>query len=181
MEENEALKRLQRGDEAALEWVVDRYAAYVHSIVSGILGSTDVQDVESEVFYTLWCKARSIRKGKLKSYLAGVTRNKAMEALRKSGREVHLEEDVLLLSPENVQKTLEGRERDALVRRAVLQMQPLDREIFLRHYFYCQPVKSIAQQMGFTESTVKTRLHRGRARLKTELQKGGYFVESEDL
>ena len=120
-------------------------------------------------------------KGRLKAFLAGVARNKALEALHRQGRELYLEEDVLLLSPENVHKTLEERERRSIVRSAVVQLQPPDREIFLRHYYACQPVKLIAAEMELSESAVKTRLHRGRKKLKAELKKGGYFVEGEDL
>ena len=181
MEEERILRALRRKDEAALESVIDQYSAYVHTIVCNILGETDTQDVESEVFFTLWNKAAIIRKGKLKAFLAGVARNKAKEALRAHNRETPLDDDILLIASDNVHKTLEAREQSAILRRALMQMQEPDREIFLRHYYAYQPVAQIAQEMGFQVSTIKTRLHRGRARLKLELTKGGYFDEDQNL
>jgi RNA polymerase sigma-70 factor (ECF subfamily) len=56
-------------------------------------------------------------------------------------------------------------------------MEHFDREIFLRHYYYCQPVKTIAAELEMNESTVKTRLKRGREKLKTILREGGYLNE----
>ena len=47
-----------------------------------------------------------------------------------------------------------------------------EREVFLRHYYYAQTVREIAAAMDLKESTVKTRLRRGREKLKAMLTKG---------
>lgn len=47
-----------------------------------------------------------------------------------------------------------------------------DREIFLRHYYYCQGVADIALALDMNANTVKTRLRRGRERLRKELAEG---------
>ena len=59
-----------------------------------------------------------------------------------------------------------SRERQARVRAAIEAMSPVDREIFLRYYYYLQPAPEIAQAMGLTHGAVRTRLSRGRAALK---------------
>ena len=48
-------------------------------------------------------------------------------------------------------------------------MEPTDREIFLRFYFYCQKISQIAAAMELKENTVKSRLSRGREKLKASL------------
>ena len=58
------------------------------------------------------------------------------------------------------------------VRRAVETLPDGDREVFLRHYYYAQTVREIAAAMDLKESTVKTRLRRGREKLKAMLTKG---------
>ena len=55
------------------------------------------------------------------------------------------------------------------VRRAVEGLGEPDREIFLRHYYYAQTVTEIGQSMDLNVSTVKTKLRRGRQRLKEML------------
>ena len=60
----------------------------------------------------------------------------------------------------------------ANIRRAVDGMGEPDREIFLRHYYYCQSVADIAAALDMNANTVKTRLRRGRERLRAELSKG---------
>ena len=70
-----------------------------------------------------------------------------------------------------VNASVERAEEQAQVRRAVFSLPPPDKEIFLRHYYYAQTVREVAAAMGLNESTVKTRLRRGRDKLKQLLTK----------
>ena len=182
MDEHEALSALWRRDERALEWFIDRYAAYVGAVVVNIIASSlsiaDAEEVSADVFYTLWVNAKRIRPGRVKPRLAGVARNKAKERLRRCGAELPLEDDVLLLRADPPERKLEAREQARFIRQAIQSMPQPEREIFFRYDYYCQPVAQIAQEMALSLSTVKTRLHRGRQKLKETLTKGGYPIET---
>ena len=55
-----------------------------------------------------------------------------------------------------------------------LQMEsPDSRNVFLRKYWFCDSVKTIAEAYGFREEKVKSMLYRTRIRLKKHLQKEG--------
>lgn len=171
MNDAQALKKVAGGSERALAKLIDRYAAYVHAIVGGILGAhlsaEDTEKIESDVFFALWNNAAKIQPDRLKSWLGAVARNAAKSRLRGLGHEFPLEEDALkLVAPEN---DFLRREQQAFVRKAVLQMDEPDREIFLRHYFYGQTVNAIAAAMNMNPSTVKSRLSRRREKLQFEL------------
>lgn len=58
-----------------------------------------------------------------------------------------------------------------MVRQAVDSMEPIDREIFLRHYFWHQPISQIAGEMQKNQSAIKSRLSRGREKLRKVLMK----------
>lgn len=60
-------------------------------------------------------------------------------------------------------------------------MEHPDREIFLRHYYYYQTVTCIADEMKLSPSSIKSRLARGRQKLKKYLHKGGYFDEDNRM
>ncbi|MCM1303503.1 MAG: sigma-70 family RNA polymerase sigma factor [Lachnospiraceae bacterium] len=185
MDEQKALRELKRGNEKALCWFIDHYVGYVNTIIYNIIGSSmssaDLEEISSDVFFTLWRNAGKITQGKAKAYLGGVARNKARECLRKAGWELHLENDLILVSGEDPEKTLQERELARFLRRAVLAMQQPEREIFIRYYYYCQSVSLIAEEMRINLSTVKTKLHRGRKRLKEILSEGGYTVEDQNF
>ena len=173
MTEAKALVQLQAGDPQALEWFIDRYSAYVGTIVKGILrdsmGSADVEEVTADVFVALWKGAERLVPLNLKGYLSRVARSLALRRLRERKRELPLEEDILVLPEDALIEKLDRRERDRLVREAVLSLSQPDREIFLRHYYYCQSVALIAEKMQMNPSTVKTRLRRGREKLRQHL------------
>ncbi len=72
-------------------------------------------------------------------------------------------------------------EQAAYLRAAVLAMEERDRDIFLWHYYLCQTVETIARTLDMNPSTVKTRLRRGREKLKKTLREGGYPDEDQHL
>ncbi|MCD8115514.1 MAG: sigma-70 family RNA polymerase sigma factor [Oscillospiraceae bacterium] len=124
-----------------------------------------------------WQSGKRVQPGKAKAYLAAIARNKAKMFLRKSNIELPLEGDVLSIADGDMERGLEEQEQREIVYRAVLSLGQPDREIFLRYYYYCQPVGDIADRLQMKPATVKTRLHRGRARLREILTQGGYTVE----
>ena len=173
MDERDALKKMICKDEDALAWFIDRYAPYVSTIIYNILGSfvdsSDLEEVASDVFLTLWNNAKSVNPGKVKAYLGGIARNKAKEYTRKIGTE---------LSDENLEHDFEKREQAKYIQEAVLALNAPEREIFLRYYFFYQPIATIATEMNLEPANVKTKLYRGRKRLKEILENGGYTVET---
>ena len=173
MTDSKALKLLQAGDAQALEWFVDRYSNYVCSIVKSILQNSmtqaDVEEVTADVFVTLWKSAERLVPLNMKGYLSRVSRSLALRKLRERKLELPIEEDILVLDEDSLIEKLDREQREGLVREAVLSMGQPDREIFLRFYYYCQSVPVISEKMQMNPSTVKTRLHRGREKLRQHL------------
>ena len=166
MREEKVLQKLRNKDPDGLQGLMDRYVAYVSAVVWGILryamSVEDAEEVVSDVFLAAWNQAEKLQPGKVKAWLGAVARNQAKNKLREMGQTLPLEEDVLEL-PDHALDRLEQRQ---LVRQAVDSLMPKDREIFLRHYYYCQSIDEISEIMGMKGATVKTRLHRGRQKLK---------------
>ena len=79
---------------------------------------------------------------------------------------------MIIIADTNVEEEVERNEQAQLVQEAIGKMDKLDREIFLRHYYYYQSVIQIAEEIQMNPSTVKTRLKRGREKLKVVLQDG---------
>jgi len=185
VDEKSALRALKHKDEAALEWFIDHYAAYVNTIVYNMIGQlmtlADIEEVTSDVFLVLWSNADRVKPDKIKAYLGGIARNRAKLKTRELGHEIPLEDDIIVISDITPEHTLEKREQARMMKQAVLSMQHPEREIFLRHYYYYQPVAQIAEEMGLNISTVKTKLRRGRDKLKEILFEGGYDDGNKNL
>lgn len=175
------VRAMQAGDEDALHTIIDRYTPYVGAIVLNIccgrLDQADAAALVSDIFYTLWLNAEKICPGRLKGYLSAIARSRTLNALRKQGRELSLEDDCISIFSPAPDEELERREEYAALRRALDTMPEPDRSIFIRHYYLCQPAPDIAAIMNVNVNTVYTKLRRGREKLREELMKGGYFVE----
>jgi len=179
------LEAVQRGDEEALGSLIERYTPYVGSIVwsivKGKLDESDAKALVSEVFFLLWQNASKVQPEKLRPYLGSIARSRALNALRRAGREISLEDESLTLrSPGAETEALRRAQYEAL-RRSLDAMPEPDRTIFIRHYYHYRSAREIGEELGMNANTVSTRLRRGRERLRQELTKGGCFIGSEDL
>ena len=177
MNDAKALRALQKGSEDALAWIIDRYSAYVYTVAFHIVGQsmspTDAEEVAADVFAALWKHAEKINPSSLKSWLGTVARNTAKNKLRTAGQTLPLEDDVLLIESDSAEVEIIRHEQKQVVQQAVLAMPYPDREIFLRHYYYFQKLDVIAREMEMNLSTVKTRLRRGREKLRSVLEQNG--------
>ena len=181
MDEKELLRRMRNGDTRALERVIEFYSAYVYAIVKNIidppLQPEDCEEVVSDVFLQLWNNAAAVRPGKLKAYLAAMTRNRAKDKLRSLHLALPLEDEVLTLTLDGPEESFELSELRSLTRRAVEGLPEPERTIFQRHYFLYQKTEDIAEAMQLKPATVRTKLARGREKLRLALIQGGYSCE----
>ena len=177
MEEELLLRDLRRGDESAVEKIIDRYGAYVAAVVYNQLGQLsspeDVEELSSDVFLILWQKRWTLRGEKLRPWLAAVARNRARSHLRTLGALPEREEEIPDLSSDCTETLVEQRDQQRLLTQAVSGLEEPDREIFVRRYYYDQSVPEIAAETGLHPEKVKSRLRRGREKLKKILEKGG--------
>lgn len=168
MTEKTALKKLQAGSEEALAWFIQTYTPYVTTIIHNILGEnmdmSSVEEVAADVFYKLWEHAQNVHSPK--GFLGTVARNLAKNKCREIGYDLPLEEQILMVGEGTLEDRIEQEELHSAVRKAVEDMPQPDREIFLRFYYYCQTMEEISAEMGINLSTVKTKLRRGRIRLR---------------
>ncbi len=174
MQEAELLKKLRHRRPGALETAIDQYGAYAAAIIRSVLGSVgsveDVEELAADVFYVLWEHAEQVAEGKLKPWLGAVARNRAKDMLRKRRSKLPMDEDVLSVSARTPEEQVLVEEQKQELLQAVESMGEPDREIFLRFYYLFQTMDEISMQMGMPLGTVKTKLHRGKKRLKAMLE-----------
>lgn len=120
MDEKSLLKRLQNRDEKVFEEIIDRYNAYVTTIVRSLLSSRgtkeDMEEVVADAFIALWETAERInyeRYSSIKAYIAVIARNKAKDRLRMiHGQDLQLSDDILILDNSAEQIILQKSSRE---------------------------------------------------------------------
>lgn len=183
MKDKTLLRRLKRGDTAALEQIIDQYSSYVAAVIRSVIGramtTEDVEEVAADVFLALWQQAAQVTEENLKGYLSAIARNKAVNKLRERGETLELEEDILIPDDRLPERILTEKDQNRILHAALLEMGQPDRDIFLRHYYYGQRVTEISEGMDMNLSTVKSRLARGRKKLKKQLIERGFLYEDQ--
>lgn len=179
MTECTLLRQLKAGDTGALSEIIGLYTPYLYTIASNIMAPQlpreDIEEAVSDAFVELWTHRAELLPGKLKPWLAAVVRNKAKDALRAHKLAEPLNDDLLEIACDgDVERELLQKELGELAREAVDSMGEPDREIFRRHYFLYQKTEEIAAVLNMNAATVRTRLARGRERLRAYFNERGY-------
>ena len=105
------LSAIRSGDESAMALLYDRYSSVVYAVALRVLADTAAaEDVLQEVFMQLWRRpgTSDANRGGLGPWLAVITRNRAIDMLRKR-RPVSDIDDVVVRSSRIWQERRSGR------------------------------------------------------------------------
>jgi RNA polymerase sigma factor (sigma-70 family) len=164
----ELVARCRAGDDAAWAALVDRYARYVHAIVTRVyrLEQHDAEDVFQDVFARIFERLDTLRDADaLKPWIAQTARNCAVDTLRRSGRELPVDE--VPETGEDGQAQLD----DALsVHAALDRLSPECHEILDRFFCRDESYRTIGTDLELPSGTVASRIARCLSRLRDLLE-----------
>lgn len=182
-------ERLRAGDGAALEALMERFASRVYRVAHGVTGNApDAEEVVQDVFLTLFRKAASFEgRAALGTWLYRIAVNTALNKRR--GKRAQVEESLedhlprytadghregdrsFLLAdwsrmPDEVLLSEEGR---AVVRTAIESLPAHYRAVLVLRDVEELSSEEVAEIVGETVASVKSRLHRARQALREQL------------
>jgi RNA polymerase sigma-70 factor (ECF subfamily) len=166
----ELVSRCRAGDADAWAELVERYARYVYAIAARVyrLGPEDADDVFQEVVSRVFERLDSLRDDQaLRPWLAQTTRNCSVDVLRRSGREVAVE-DV----PEEIDESLARLDEALTVHAALDRLAPECRDILDRFFRRDESYRTISAELGLPAGTVASRIARCLSRLRDVLDPG---------
>ncbi|MGB0005603.1 MAG: sigma-70 family RNA polymerase sigma factor [Candidatus Sulfotelmatobacter sp.] len=163
---------LKTGDQGAMAELYDRYSSVVYAVALRVLGDTGAaEDVLQEVFLQLWRNPHAFdaARGNLASWLAVVTRNRAIDFLRKRRPETDIENVVLSVAPD-LAGDAERARAAAKVRGVMGSMAPAQRGALEMAYWEGMSHSEIAEKTGEPLGTIKTRIRAGLITLRKAFQ-----------
>ncbi len=183
---------LRRRDERAFNRLVLTHQDRVYNLCLRLLGSPEeARDVAQEVFVTVFQKIELFRgDSKLSTWLYRVAANHAKNRIKYLARRHDRSRDRFedLLSPPSEgrlsasvprpDQALEGRRAEAFVQRALLLLDADQREAVVLRDIEGLTYEEVANIVEASLGTVKSRIHRGRARLKDALDA---WLEGRDV
>jgi RNA polymerase sigma-70 factor (ECF subfamily) len=194
MQPNEAdlVERSRNGDLDAFNQIVLAYQDQVYSVCFRMLGSRQAaEDVSQETFLSAFRNVRSMRGSTVRAWLLRIASNACIDELRRRKRQPQLSLDMpaedgdggrpietpdASPGPEQVLLGLELREA---LREELLRLPPDQRLAVVLCDIQQLSYEEIAEAMATSVGTVKSRISRGRARLREAvLARGELFGDA---
>jgi len=175
-----AIERLARGDKAALEYVYRATSAKLFGICLRILGDRkEAEDALQEVYLSLYRRADRfdpVRASPI-SWLAVFARNRAIDRLRRlKGRASDSPIDATSLEvPDGApaaDEMLIDAEREARIHACLDGLEEAQKTSIRAAFFGGLTYADLAARTGVALGTMKSRIRRGLAKLKTCLEAG---------
>ena len=184
MDDSKIIDLYWRWDERAIAETDSKYGAYCRAVSMNILGvREDAEECVSDTYARAWNAMPPERPGRLRAWLAGITRNLSIDRWRRNtaekrgGGEAQLLLDELeecVSGSESPETELLRKELRAALNRFLRGLPERERAVFLFRYYHALTKEEIAQKMGLSSNQVKYILQRTRKKLADMLQKEGF-------
>jgi len=179
MEDSEVLwvQQATEGDQAAFTQLVEAYQTPVYNLAYRMLGNTvEAEDAAQETFIRAYRRLDTYDPSrKFSSWLLAIASHYCVDMLRRR-RMNYLSFDELppmveLSMPRSTQpeQVVVSQQQACAVQRLLETLPAPYRTPIVLRYWYDMSYREIADIMGVTESTIKTRLHRARAKLAQQV------------
>lgn len=174
----ELVARCRRGDREAFGALVRKYQRRVLTLATRILDNrTEAEDIAQDIFAKVFQALPEFRgASRFSTWLYRITVNQCLNDLRRRARQqqtlatsepqVWVQES----STTNPHRTLEQKERWALIQTKLQRLSPDQRTIILLREIDGLSYEAIGEALQLESGTVKSRLHRARMELKSLLE-----------
>jgi RNA polymerase sigma-70 factor (ECF subfamily) len=169
----ELIQRIQQGDDAAYELLVQEHQEAAFRLAYLILGdASEAQDVAQEAFIRAFRKLhRFDTERPFRPWILQITANLARNRLRALGRYVHalkrlVGASISQSSPTNTEVESFKQCESQDLWRAVQRLRPDHQEVIYLRFFLELSVAETADTLNIAEGTVKSRLNRALQQLR---------------
>ena len=186
MEDSHIIGLFWYRNEQAIRETQQKYGTYCTAIANNVLlCPEDSQECVQDALLRLWDTIPPQRPRCLQAYLGRITRNLALNRLRsicaqrRGGGLPHLPLEELrdLASGQGDPPTeLEKRRLADSISVFLRTLSPEKRQLFVRRYWYAEPLSQVASEAGLTQDKVRNTLFRLRKQLKKHLEKEGFTL-----
>ena len=186
MEDSRIVELYWNRDEAAIDETERKYGTYCFSIANRILQNpADAQECVNDAWLGAWNAIPPHRPEVLSAFLGKITRRLSLKKYRdrsaekRGGGSVEASLDELeecLPSGQSADDALAAAELTAILNAFLERLPIAERRVFLRRYWYFDPIREIAARYGYGESKVKMMLKRTRDALRAQLEMEDIWV-----
>ena len=173
----------ERSEQAVFE-LSQKYGAVCLKTALNILGDPqDAEECVSDVWLAVWNNIPPERPDPLIAYVCRIARNTALKryrantaAKRNSAFDVSLEELKDCIPSHQTSDEADQKELSEAIERFLKTLDPVNRAIFMRRYWFSDSISDIAEAFGITQHNVSVRLSRIRGKMRRFLKNEGIWI-----
>lgn len=171
-------------NEHAIEETANKYGNLCFRVAKNLLfNNEDSEECVNDTYLTLWNKIPPIRPTNFTAFICRITRNLSLKKLelsnamkRSADAIISLSEIEATLPDYNIASGIEDEEIGKLISAFLWSEKELNRNVFLRKYWFFDSISDIAERYSLSENNVKSMLFRTRNRLREFLKKEGIEI-----
>ena len=172
------ISRARGGDREAFGALVEQYRDNVYRLAYRMCGNAyDADEAAQEAFVAAWRALPNFRgDAKFSTWLYRLTTNAAIDVMRREKRHQTVGDGEMIEVADDAdspQETVERTEQQEAVQKALATLSEEYREVLLLRYMEELDYAEIAEVLQLPSGTVKSRINRAKAALKTALLKSG--------
>ena len=185
MTDTEIINLFFERSEQAIDELAKKHGSAVARVARNILGNgQDTEECVNDTYLGAWNAIPPQKPSPLRTFVCKIARNLATKKYhantaekRNSQYDLALDElEEYLADNSGVEEAYEAKELRSAINGFLATLTPSDRFLFLRRYWYSDPVKDIAEMAHSTTNSVAVRLFRIREKLRHYLEKEGLLV-----
>lgn len=176
--EDQLIEQIKNGNTEAFRNIVNHYRDVVYGLCLRMVSNQmEAEELAQDAFLKVFKSIAGYRgESKFSTWLYRITYNTCISHLRKSKLESvdikdnHAKSDYnsgfsLLVKEDNVK----------LIKKIINRLKPEDKAIIQLFYLEENSIKEIAQVTGFTNANVKVKLHRAKHKMKSMIDRIGFY------
>src|SRR6266436_6719334 len=169
------IRRIAEGDQLAMRTLFGRHRVALYRWLLRLVGDeTLAEDLLSDVFLDVWRQAASFEaRSSVSTWLLAIARHKALSA-RRRGTDAELDDELAssLVDPaDDPELVLQKKNRAQVLRQSLARLSLEHGEVIDLVYYHGKSVKEVAEIVGISEATVKTRMFYARKKLADLVEK----------
>ena len=184
MEDNYIIELYFKRDERAIKETADKYGIFLKRVANNILNQAEEsEECVNDTYLRAWNAIPPTRPDRLTVYLAGITRNIAIDRYRRKNAAKNSAGQVALCLDELSECI--GEDETSIEDKIVLKnalneflcgLDKKQKDIFLLRYYYFMEIEEVAKRLNCSKASVKMSLHRTRKKLHEYLESEGIVL-----
>ena len=185
MDDNEIIALFFSRSEQAIDALSGKYGKLCQIIAENILGNQlDAEECVNDTYLAVWNTIPPQKPNPLRTYVCKITRNIAVTRYhantalkRNSHYDIALDElEECLCCADDAESHLLAKELSHLLDRFLAGLDRHTRVMFVRRYWFAEPVAQIAYDLGMRPNSVSVQLSQTGSKLRKFLIKEGYLL-----